>query len=127
MLCITEIVSDTVFGDQLSLSHNDHELQSSSFKGANYPKLRHEEAGRKKGGKILVGSVSSHGSLRSHRSHGSLRPHRSFHELTTIRSAKKPKCIMWVNLPTHNTQETAARIQYCKNLLSGASLATGSL
>ena len=47
--CITEIVSDTVFGDQLSLlSHNDHELQSSSFKGANYPKLRHEEAGRKK-------------------------------------------------------------------------------
>ena len=28
-------------------------------------------------GKILVGSVSSHGSLRSHRSHGSLRSHRS--------------------------------------------------
>ena len=33
---------------QICFLRNDHELQSSFLKGANYPKLRHEEAGRKK-------------------------------------------------------------------------------
>ena len=42
-------------------------------------------------GKILVGSVSSHGSLRSHRSHGSLRSHRSH---GSLRSHGSHRCIM---------------------------------
>ena len=45
-------------------------------------------------GKILVGSVSSHGSLRSHRSHGSLRSHRSHGSLRSQRSHGSHRCIM---------------------------------